>query len=98
MTDVTSPDAPTDATNSDDGQRFHVVVNAEGQYSVWRADTAPPPGWDPVEGAAPDSRERCLDRIGAIWTDMRPRGLAARMDGAVLPGSLPESGTGERTA
>jgi MbtH protein len=103
-TDVTSRDRPTEVSSRDapveasspDADRFHIVVNTEGQYSLWRADTAPPPGWDPV--GAPDSRERCLDHIRAIWTDMRPRGLAARMNGAVLPGSPPESGTGERTA
>ena len=33
--------------------QFEVVVNDEGQYSVWPASAPPPPGWHPASPAAP---------------------------------------------
>jgi MbtH protein len=51
------------------------VVNDEEQYSLWPARLAPPPGWR-HEGTTGD-RERCLERIERIWTDLRPAGLRA---------------------
>lgn len=50
-----------------------VVVNAEEQYSVWPADRPLPAGWTAVGPAA--DRAACLDRIEALWTDLRPRSL-----------------------
>ncbi|GAA4563115.1 MbtH family NRPS accessory protein [Planotetraspora kaengkrachanensis] len=47
-----------------------VVVNRDGQYSVWPSETDLPSGWA-AEGPA-GSRQECLDRIDTIWTDMRP--------------------------
>lgn len=55
-----------------------VVVNDEEQYSIWPAGgTAPPDGWR--ETGFTGSRVECLDHIGRIWTDQRPR--SARGDG-----------------
>jgi MbtH protein len=56
-----------------------VVVNGEGQYSLWWADRPAPAGWEPVGG--PGTREECLARIGELWTDMRPASLRERMEG-----------------
>ncbi|MFJ4341251.1 MbtH family protein [Streptomyces sp. NPDC088915] len=53
---------------------FLVLVNAEGQHSLWPAARAVPAGWESVSG--PDSRQRCLERIEESWTDLRPASLA----------------------
>jgi MbtH protein len=60
-----------------DGQ-FFVVVNDEGQHSLWPDIAAVPAGWTVVHGAA--GRGSCIDYINANWTDMRPRSLVAYLD------------------
>ncbi|GHH09282.1 MbtH family protein [Streptomyces lanatus] len=61
----------------DDSGVFRVLVNDEGQYSLW-PDFAPvPDGWSTVHG--PADRAACLDHIERHWTDMRPRSLAEAM-------------------
>ncbi|WP_438388897.1 MbtH family protein [Actinopolyspora saharensis] len=52
---------------------FQVVVNQEGQYSVWFADRVPPKGWE-TDGTT-GTKDECLQHIEAVWTDMRPRSL-----------------------
>lgn len=59
---------------------YHVVRNHEEQYSIWRADKPLPAGWDSVGEPAP--KEACLERIGELWTDMRPASLRRAMDEA----------------
>ncbi|MFG3100837.1 MbtH family protein [Streptomyces sp. NPDC048182] len=61
----------------DESGRFVVLVNGEGQYSLWPAQLDVPGGWD-REGAE-GSRQECLERVEAVWTDMRPAGLVAAM-------------------
>lgn len=62
-----------------DGQ-FFVVVNDEGQHSLW-PDIAPvPAGWTVVHGRT--DRGSCIDYVNANWTDMRPRSLVAHLDAA----------------
>ncbi|WP_051065436.1 non-ribosomal peptide synthetase [Nocardiopsis potens] len=56
------------------GPTYAVVVNAEGQYSVWPVQRPVPEGWR-AEGPQ-GTREQCLDHIEAVWADMRP--LSAR--------------------
>jgi len=54
---------------------FLVLINDEGQYSLWPAFRDPPAGW---RGAgASGTRQSCLDWIEANWTDMRPKSLTA---------------------
>ncbi|MFC4244868.1 MbtH family protein [Gryllotalpicola reticulitermitis] len=48
-----------------------VVVNHEGQYSLWAADERPPAGWQPEGFVA--SEDVALDYIARVWTDMTPR-------------------------
>jgi MbtH protein len=55
---------------------YLVLVNAEGQHSLWPEFAAIPDGWTRVHGPAP--RQSCLDHVEANWTDMRPNSLAAR--------------------
>ncbi|MED7948959.1 MULTISPECIES: MbtH family protein [unclassified Streptomyces] len=53
---------------------YLVLVNEEGQHSLWPVTVAVPAGWDTAFG--PDSRQSALDHIEANWTDLRPRSLA----------------------
>ncbi|KUL44140.1 MbtH family protein [Streptomyces regalis] len=59
---------------------FRVLVNDEGQYSLWPDFAAVPEGWTSVHG--PDDRAACLEYVERHWTDMRPRSLADAMRGA----------------
>ena len=61
----------------DEGAEFLALVNDEGQYSLWPEFAVIPNGWSVSHG--PASRESCLGHIETVWTDMRPRSLAARM-------------------
>jgi MbtH protein len=54
-----------------------VVVNHEGQYSIWPSDREPPDGWR-LEGKVGSERE-CLDHVEEVWTDMRPLSLREHM-------------------
>ena len=52
---------------------YLVLVNDEGQYSLWPAGIAVPAGWITAHEA--DSRSKCLEYVEAQWTDMRPNSL-----------------------
>jgi MbtH protein len=58
----------------DDGAAaFLVVVNDEGQHSIWPDAIVVPAGWTTVRRA--DTRQNCLTYINENWTDMRPKSL-----------------------
>ncbi|TSD83090.1 MbtH family protein [Mycobacterium sp. KBS0706] len=57
---------------------FLVLVNDEGQHSLWPAYIDVPAGWATTFG--PDSRAACLSHIETHWTDMRPKSLIDAMD------------------
>ena len=59
--------------------QFKVVVNAEGQYSIWPADREAPAGWQEAGHAGP--REGCLAFVDQVWQDMRPVSLRETMAG-----------------
>ncbi|WP_207001549.1 MbtH family protein [Trinickia mobilis] len=63
---MTSPFDNKDAT-------FFVLVNDEGQHSLWPEYVAIPEGWNAKFG--PEAKERCLEFVKENWTDMRPRSL-----------------------
>ena len=67
---------------------FKVVVNHEEQYSIWPADKELPPGWKFTgkEGL----KQKCLDYIGEIWTDMRPLSLRKKMEEVAKKGKKEE--------
>ncbi|MBN2910704.1 MbtH family protein [Polycladomyces sp. WAk] len=52
---------------------FFVLINDEGQYSLWPAFVQVPAGWTVVYG--PESRQACLDYVDSKWTDMRPKSI-----------------------
>ncbi|MBD2892719.1 MbtH family protein [Actinomadura nitritigenes] len=54
---------------------FLVLVNAEGQHSLWPGFADVPPGWTAAFG--PASRADCLAYVTENWTDLRPRSLTA---------------------
>ncbi|MFC4051752.1 MULTISPECIES: MbtH family protein [Actinomadura] len=58
---------------------YLVLVNAEGQYSLWPSFADVPAGWTVAKDAAP--RQDCLDHIEENWTDMRPNSLIEAMGG-----------------
>jgi len=67
------------ATNpfENDETTYVVLINDEGQYSLWPTFAEIPAGWT-VEKAA-DTRQACLEYINENWTDMRPKSLVEVM-------------------
>jgi len=66
----------TNPFENEDGQ-YLVLVNDEGQHSLWPSFVPVPEGWHTAFGA--ESRQACLDYIEREWTDMRPKSLVAAM-------------------
>ncbi|MEW2430165.1 MbtH family NRPS accessory protein [Micromonospora sp. NPDC047644] len=58
--------------------RFFVVVNDEGQHSLWPESLSLPAGWTVAHG--PADRASCLDHVTTAWTDMRPRSLVTHLE------------------
>lgn len=56
--------------------RFLVLVNDEGQHSLWPTFANVPAGWAVVYGA-PDGADRdsALRYVDDNWQDLRPRSL-----------------------
>lgn len=52
---------------------FLVLVNDEGQHSLWPAFAEVPAGWRVAFGE--DSRQACLAHVEENWTDLRPKSL-----------------------
>lgn len=58
-------------------QQYKVVVNHEGQYSIWPSDRPTLLGWQEVGKEGP--KADCLSYIKDVWTDMRPLSLRKHM-------------------
>ncbi|MEV4898134.1 MbtH family protein [Nonomuraea sp. NPDC050547] len=56
---------------------YVVVVNHEEQYSIYPDDRDLPAGWD--DAGFRGSEKECLEHIGTVWTDIRPRSLRERI-------------------
>lgn len=52
---------------------YKVLLNNEGQYSLWPGFVEVPAGWTSVYGQA--GRDECVAYIESHWSDMRPRSL-----------------------
>jgi len=61
----------------DENGVYHVLINQEGQHSLWPTFIEVPAGWTIVH--ASDSRAACLEFINQHWTDMRPKSLIDSM-------------------
>jgi MbtH protein len=59
-----------------DDETFFVIVNDEGQYSLWPTFREVPAGW--MVELEPGTRTASLDYIKERWTDMRPKSLVVR--------------------
>jgi MbtH protein len=57
---------------------YQVLVNQEGQYSIWPAAKALPEGWTGAGKQGP--KDTCLAYISEVWTDMRPLSLRRQME------------------
>ncbi|MFE0190630.1 MbtH family protein [Streptomyces sp. NPDC058989] len=58
--------------DAEDGS-FHVLINEEGQHSLWPAFAEVPAGWSITFGEA--DRAACLEYVDTNWTDLRPKSL-----------------------
>jgi MbtH protein len=56
---------------------FLVLVNDEGQHSLWPVFAAVPGGWTVIRPAG--SREAALSYVEENWTDLRPRSVRERI-------------------
>jgi MbtH protein len=68
------------ATNpfEDEDANYFVLINDEGQHSLWPVFADVPQGWEVIFGE--DKRQACLDFIEKNWTDMRPKSLIRQME------------------
>jgi MbtH protein len=68
------------ATNpfEDPDAMYVVLINDEGQHSLWPTFADVPEGWEVSFGEA--GRQDCLDFIEKNWTDMRPNSLIRQME------------------
>ncbi|WP_307856601.1 MbtH family protein [Catenulispora pinistramenti] len=62
----------------DEAASYFVLINDEGQHSLWPVAIEIPAGWRAVFGEAP--RQECMDYVDTHWTDMRPASLVAAME------------------
>ena len=60
-----------------DGNEFQVLVNDEGQYSLWPSAQPVPQGWTREGPIGP--KEECLRYVDEHWLDMRPASLRRAM-------------------
>lgn len=74
---------PEDPETANAAQKYRVVVNDEEQYSIWPEARPNPTGWSD-EGTR-GTKDECLDRIEAVWTDMRPLSVRRRMSEPTTP-------------
>ena len=66
--------------DTEDIQKYKVVVNHEEQYSIWPAERENAPGWK--DAGKSGSKDECLAHIKEVWTDMRPLSLRKKMEAA----------------
>ncbi|MCL7382556.1 MbtH family NRPS accessory protein [Streptomyces sp. 35G-GA-8] len=57
--------------------KYLVLINEEGQHSLWPEFAEVPQGWSVALPAA--DRPSAVAYVNTHWTDMRPRSLARAM-------------------
>jgi MbtH protein len=69
----------------DQHAKYLVLINDEGQYSLWPIFADVPEGWEVILGE--NGRQECLDFIEKNWTDMRPKSLIRAMEASAVTAS-----------
>ncbi len=64
--------------DNDSNLNYKVLVNHEGQYSIWPAGRENPLGWS--DGGKRGSKAECLAYVKEVWIDMRPLSLRKSME------------------
>ena len=64
-------------TDPFEDDQLRVLVNDEGQHSLWPAAADAPAGWRPAFG--PADRAACSRYVSTQWTDIRPGSVASRL-------------------
>jgi MbtH protein len=80
----------------DEDANYFVLINEEGQHSLWPVFADVPDGWEVIFGE--DKRQACLDFIEKNWTDMRPISLIRQMEADASAGHNGASGNGSKAA
>lgn len=62
----------------DETGTYFVLINDEGQYSLWPTFIDVPAGWTVTHDS--DTRQHCIDYVNEHWTDMRPNSLVRAME------------------
>lgn len=62
----------------DENGEFLVLVNNEGQHSLWPTQFDIPAGWRTIGPRG--NQQTCMAWIDENWTDMRPLSLVREMD------------------
>jgi MbtH protein len=62
----------------DEAGEFLVLINDEGQHSLWPTQFDVPAGWRKI--GPQGTRQACMEWIDANWTDMRPLSLVREMN------------------
>ena len=65
-------------SENEDNTVYKVVLNHEGQYSIWQDYKGMPLGWQ--HSGKTGTKADCLAYIKEVWTDMRPLSLRKKMD------------------
>ena len=63
--------------SEDPDAKYSVLINDEGQHSLWPVFAEVPDGWKVIYGEG--GRQQCLDFVEESWTDMRPKSLIKAM-------------------
>jgi MbtH protein len=56
-----------------DGDAFKILINHEGQHSIWPISQPIPAGWDQIGPEGP--KQDCLEWIKMNWPDIAPLSL-----------------------
>jgi MbtH protein len=62
----------------DEEGEFLVLVNDEGQHSLWPVQFDIPEGWS--QTGPRGARQACLQWVDENWTDIRPQSLVRDME------------------
>jgi MbtH protein len=68
--------------DTDDTRLYTVLMNDEGQYSLWLKERVVPRGWTTVKMEG--TKSECAKYVDEVWTDMRPVSLRKQMDSSIL--------------